>query len=532
MNVHMNKFSATPVKSMCRLTRRSISLYLLVGGLVLTSGVYYTRSRRPSDSSPWSPQYSRLWGSTGQAWVPSSPLPDFSFAGYGLGEREIPYIPVSANVREFGAVGDGQTDDTRAFLEAIRSTSGGAIRIPRGRYLLMDVLRIATSGVMLQGDGEASTTLFFPRSLQDVLGPAPDIYGDNGHWSWGGGFLWLHGTDNGKQIAVVTQPARRGDTMLHVDSTHEIRPGSLIRIVLQESDGSLWNELHGGPADPAPELFELTGGRLVDWVTPVREVGQNSVRIDRPLRVDVRSEWRPAVFSFLPTVQQVGVQDLTIEFPPSTAAPHLQEAGYNGIFLDGISQFWIRNVSILNCDSGVTSVGISRFGTIDGLRLSNEHRAGHVTGHHGISLEGPQDLLITNFRIETRFRHDLTVSSLSNGNVFSRGRGISINFDHHTGGPYENLFTDIEAGLADRLWESGGPSTGWGPHSGVRETFWNLWTRQLVHSLPEYPQVLFVGVHTNVVDHTRDRIVEPIDPHCLFPQDLYRAQVRRRLTAR
>ena len=40
------------------------------------------------------------------------------------------------NVKDFGAVGDGVTDDTAAFNAAIATASGGTVYVPRGTYLL------------------------------------------------------------------------------------------------------------------------------------------------------------------------------------------------------------------------------------------------------------------------------------------------------------------------------------------------------------------------------------------------------------
>ena len=48
-------------------------------------------------------QYSRLWGKSGELWEPASRLPDFSFAGYHMGEEPIPKVPVKLNVKDFGA---------------------------------------------------------------------------------------------------------------------------------------------------------------------------------------------------------------------------------------------------------------------------------------------------------------------------------------------------------------------------------------------------------------------------------------------
>ena len=74
---------------------------------------------------PVTAQTSELWGVNGERWDPRSRLPDFSFAGYHSGEAPIPNVPRGVSVKEFGAKGDGQTDDTAAFLKALPSHTRG-----------------------------------------------------------------------------------------------------------------------------------------------------------------------------------------------------------------------------------------------------------------------------------------------------------------------------------------------------------------------------------------------------------------------
>ncbi len=48
------------------------------------------------------PLYSALWGKQGERWQPGGRLPDFSYAGYRMGEAPIPRLPVKADVKHFG----------------------------------------------------------------------------------------------------------------------------------------------------------------------------------------------------------------------------------------------------------------------------------------------------------------------------------------------------------------------------------------------------------------------------------------------
>ena len=114
------------------------------------------------------PAFSALWGERGEKWAAGGRLPDFSRAGYHEGEAPIPDVPQVANVKDFGAMGDGVADDTKAFNAAIAATSRGAIFVPPGRYVITDYIRIQKSGVVLRGAGPDKSVLWFPRGLDEI----------------------------------------------------------------------------------------------------------------------------------------------------------------------------------------------------------------------------------------------------------------------------------------------------------------------------------------------------------------------------
>ncbi len=106
-------------------------------------------------------QYSALWGRDGEKWTSESRLPDFSYAGYHRGEAPLPVATATANVKAFGAVGDGEADDTAAIQKAIDASKGKVVRIPPGRYKITDFLTIRDSGTVLQGAGPEKSVFFF-----------------------------------------------------------------------------------------------------------------------------------------------------------------------------------------------------------------------------------------------------------------------------------------------------------------------------------------------------------------------------------
>lgn len=63
------------------------------------------------------------------------------------------------NVKAFGAVGDGNTDDTAAIKAAVTelNTNGGVLYFPAGHYVLNDTLNITKTGAHVKGAGNHAT---------------------------------------------------------------------------------------------------------------------------------------------------------------------------------------------------------------------------------------------------------------------------------------------------------------------------------------------------------------------------------------
>jgi Pectate lyase superfamily protein len=67
------------------------------------------------------------------------------------------------NVRDFGAMGDGYTDDAAAIQSAINQAvgaGGGVVFFPPGTFLIGSGLKITGSNIALQGSGKTATTIF------------------------------------------------------------------------------------------------------------------------------------------------------------------------------------------------------------------------------------------------------------------------------------------------------------------------------------------------------------------------------------
>ena len=61
------------------------------------------------------------------------------------------------NVKDFGATGDGSTDDTAAIQAAIDEAGGGGVFVPNGTYIVSNIGKLNAAGLVLIGESQFKT---------------------------------------------------------------------------------------------------------------------------------------------------------------------------------------------------------------------------------------------------------------------------------------------------------------------------------------------------------------------------------------
>lgn len=106
----------------------------------------------------WSPEFTDLQGRF---------LHDFSYAGYHNGEMVPPdtgALPLFDVVTGYGADNTGASDATTPIQQAIDaavSAGGGIVYLPAGTYRCDGTLSISASRIVLRGEGETATFVYF-----------------------------------------------------------------------------------------------------------------------------------------------------------------------------------------------------------------------------------------------------------------------------------------------------------------------------------------------------------------------------------
>jgi hypothetical protein len=98
---------------------------------------------------------------SGFAKPTGSALIGFKQAGTGAVTRTVQdKLRETVSVKDYGAKGDGLTDDTVAIQAAIDATQAGIILFPKGVYKVSTTLNVASSGgVTLRGENQAAVTI-------------------------------------------------------------------------------------------------------------------------------------------------------------------------------------------------------------------------------------------------------------------------------------------------------------------------------------------------------------------------------------
>jgi hypothetical protein len=372
------------------------------------------------------------------------------------------------------------------------------------------------AGVVLRGAGPGKTILFMPKSLEE-LGGAQTVEETKSSYSFSGGFVKIAGKAKTARIAPLAGDAKRGDRKLVLESTGQLKVGEWIRIVTN-NDKSLGRYLHADRFDAGSGTFEHRN--FIDWVAQIEHIDGKAITLDRPLRTDLRKAWQAELWTYQAGVAEVGVEAMTFEFAGREKRPHLKEEGFNAIYFEGADNCWVKDCEFIDADNAI-NVTRARFVHVENVVVKESKRKS-PSGHHALWARRAQDCLFTNFRFETRYVHDLSVEGFSCGNVFEKGKGVAINFDHHANAPYENLFTEIAVGDVSRLWQSGGSRERL-PHTGVRSVIWGITYEQgKLPKVPDWPQLIVVGVN-GYAGGSDDQIVEEAGGR-VAPANLFEAQ--------
>ena len=295
----------------------------------------------------------------------------------------IPAVPYRVDVKDYGATGDGTTNDGPAFNAAIQAAvAPGFVWVPAGNYRIATIIQMK-SGIVLQGAGPDKSRLLFDL-------PAASYHGG----------IEFNGSKTNVDIAALSGYTF-GSTTLQLASTAGMGPGTLLWLYQDNDEAVMFTADYWNVDYAADSMSQMVG---------VAAVNGNSVTLDAPLRLDYQMALNPRVQIVQP-IQQAGVEGVYLE--------RLDSADAYTISMTYAQNCWVRYVeSRLSYRAHIWAF-YSRWLTITTNYFYEAHDYGDGGHGYGVTLaDSTSDVLVTNNIFRT-LRHSMMVKEGANGNVFS-----------------------------------------------------------------------------------------------------------------
>jgi hypothetical protein len=385
------------------------------------------------------------------------------------------------DVSDFGAIPNDNQPDNNPIQKAINAAASagkGVVSFPPGRFLINgddydDILRVTTSNIILKGTDNQATTLH-------LLNPSGKTKTD------------LIGTsfDDMRSVAVVS-----------IEGNEQLTPLATFSEQTFERGTPVPNELVSLLTAP----FAFTGtethtlqryGQKIEYLNKIRRViDAQTIELYQPLRFTHTPDFTPTIYQYN-GINNIGIEQLRLSsewqggyahhkpYPISADGAEIirskreQDYGWVGIWATWVSSAWITDVTLDNFTQNII-ISNAGFMNIEQIEIDG------TGGHAGISLSMAHNILTRKVNFLGAFAHPLSVRAWSSGNVFSEIKAFDTAFDpiaktgpfinFHGLFPFENLFENLEGFYI----HSGGDLSVL-PHSGIRNTFWQIKVPELV----------------------------------------------------
>ena len=414
----------------------------------------------------------------GSPWIPI-----VAFAGAHAAAIDAPE-KASIDAVEAGMKPDGSVacdDILRSIIDRHDHNSPLAIRFPAGEYLFNRPVFVDRSRISLIGAGSKHTTFRFTQPLSKLL--RTEHTQTNAPFGWRGGLIWIEA--NPAYTRIPTTAYSISGTAAAGSGRLTIAPASAAafrRELASSGSGKCHMRLAGNRAWIHEMFGSSSAAQAVDWPSweLIRPPPENVVMYERcldvesidddgtvllrtPLPVRIDPSWRPVIGFRSGDSHDITLSGLSISFPYTPAGAHLEEPGWNGIFVRVAHEVILDDLVFENADNGIILERTSH------ATLRNIVCSGTRGMHHAISLRNQShDNLIDGFRLDAPVAHGISKQDLSSGNVVTRGTMNHGTLDNHRGMPFDNVRTEIT------LRPDGTGGGAQGPLLGRRIVNWNI----------------------------------------------------------
>lgn len=377
-----------------------------------------------------------------------SVLPDFSYAGYHQGEKNIPNVTDYKyfDVTDFGAKPNDDISDKTAIQLAINAANkngSGIVFFPKGRFLVNEDSDATTSiiskkgHIIFRGSGSGSegTELFMKNNLP----PA------NPSQMWTVPPLFIFGSGGSdKKIGIVTEAAAIGDFTIKLNIIDGLKQGDWIVLKLLDNNKDLIaSELKNNTVEPEwKNLIEK--GISVKVFYQIKNIKKGMLTLNAPIAYAIDPKYTWEVYKFANS-EEVGIEDIAFVGNWKEKFVHHRswkdDSGYTMLRIQRTTNSWMKNCRFTDCSAAAT---ISQSANVTVLNCLVNGNA----GHEAISAGGSTNVLIAKCVDEASQWHSFgTTGGTMNTVIWKCTYPETTCFESHSSQPRNTLFDGVEGGL-------------------------------------------------------------------------------------
>lgn len=313
----------------------------------------------------------------------------------------IPHIssPI-VNVKDFGATGNGSTDDSpavQAAIDSVKNKLPAIVYFPEGNYLLKNKINLQNlDGIVIRGAGYRKTKLIF------------DLNGRNDNC------IEVLTYRRGSWVNAVSG-YQKGSNQIVVADVSQFKVGDIAEIQQANDPAVMYTN---------PQWQQSWAENSVGQFFRIVGINGNTLIIDPPLNITFRAELNPQVRRNN-LISNVGFEDFYIE--------RVDSGDGNTFYFKNAANCWIRRVESYNTVKAHVSATSCLNLEIRECYFHHSHR--YDAGGHGYGVE--LGFHVTNCLIENNIfkhlRHSMMVHLGANGNVFGYNYSIEPYQDQNPG---------------------------------------------------------------------------------------------------
>lgn len=348
--------------------------------------------------------------------------------------------PVGRSVKDFGAVGDGVTDDRTAIINTINwvnSTPGaGMVWFPAGTYKFGSTISLPAN-IVLRGETDANGNPL--ATLQHDQG---------GAWAHS---INISGSRSGTWQAM--QPAAIHATQITVTDGSVFSPGDYAEI--QQANDPAWDNGDVWAANARGQIIKITA------------VNGNVLTLEHGLRCAFEAQWNPEIQKIIPK-QNVGIENLKIERVDAT-----EPSGGSTIEFSLAANCWVRGCELNHCRQRHVEMQYSTKISITGNYIHHAYYYGGGGSAYGVECVFHTGECLIENNIFRYLRHAMLLQGGPNGNVYGYNYSreatrtewpsdYAADICFHGNRPYANLF---EGNIACFAWLDNSHGQAAGPYN-------------------------------------------------------------------